>query len=168
MRQYGEAGSAYRHVGTVLPNNRALICGTHCVSKLCLIHMLLLQQLCATLLDQVCGVQVHFALLFKAYYFLFQLAAPGGAEDVVYNHVSLLLQTLANSWGYGRLKAFQGYSAFSIWFITELPYLATFFASPTLLGLTCVSQVPSASMLHAKTFWTYCLLAQRFSTCLVR
>lgn len=85
--------------------------GTYCISKLCLIHMLLLQELCATLLDQVRGVQVHLALLFEIDQFLFQLGIPLQSENIVYNCISMLLQPLANSWRYGCLKAFQRYSA---------------------------------------------------------
>ena len=86
-------------------------CGTYCIPKLCLVHMLLLQQLCASLLDQVRAVLMHFALLFQAYKFLSQLDIPGQSENIVYNCISLLLQTLADSWRYGCLKAFQRYSA---------------------------------------------------------
>ena len=86
-------------------------CRTYCISKLCLVHMLLLQQLCATLLDQMRGVQMHFALLSETYEFLFQLGIPGQPKNIVYNCISLLLQGLANSWRYGCLKAFQRYSA---------------------------------------------------------
>ena len=89
--------------GAILLGNR----GTYCILKLCLIHMLLLQQLCDSLLDQVRGVQMQFALLFEAYEFLFQLGIPDQSENIVYDCISLLLQTLANSWRYGCLKAFQ-------------------------------------------------------------
>lgn len=76
MQQDGQGCSVCRDPANMLLCIMASICGAHRISKLCLIHMLLLQQLCTTLLDQVCGVQMHLALLFKAYYFLFQLGTP--------------------------------------------------------------------------------------------
>lgn len=86
-------------------------CGTHRILELRLIHMLLLQQLCSTLLDQMGGVQTHFALLLEPYQLLFQLATPDWSKNIVNDCVTLLLQASAHNWGYGSLEALQRYSA---------------------------------------------------------
>lgn len=94
------------------------------------IYMLLLQQLCATLLDQMCGVQMHFPLLLELYQLLSQLAAPGWPKQIVYNCIAFLLQALANNRRDGCLQALQRQSAQS----TSLSY-----AISTTLLCSCIT-----------------------------
>ena len=61
----------------------------HRVSQLCLIHMLLLQQFCSSLLDQVSGVEVHSAMLLEPDELISQLVAPLTTKNVVYDGIAL-------------------------------------------------------------------------------
>lgn len=51
--------------------------------------MLLLQQLCASLLDQVSGVEVHLALLLEPSELIFQPLTPIAPENIVYHRIPL-------------------------------------------------------------------------------
>ena len=64
-------------------------CAAYRIAQLCLIDMLLFKQFCASLLDQVRRVEMHFALLSKPDELIFELVAPVVAKHTVYDRIAL-------------------------------------------------------------------------------